>query len=131
MNKYQLSIDDMLNILNKKSGVQGISGVSSDFRDLEKAKSEGNQRAALALDVFHYSVKKLIGSYAAVMGGVDAVIFTAGVGENGAGDRKAIVSGLEFMGIKIDDEKAKKWLGNGAQPTDVVKGLFRKSGIIE
>ena len=105
MNKYGYDIKEMLNILNKKSGVQGISGVSSDFRDLEKAKSEGNQRAALALDVFHYSVKKLIGSYAAVMGGVDAVIFTAGVGENGAGDRKAIVSGLEFMGIKIDDEK--------------------------
>ena len=105
MKKHNLSIDEMMTILNKKSGVQGISGVSSDFRDLEKAKSEGNQRAALALDVFHYSVKKLIGSYAAVMGGVDAVIFTAGVGENGAGDRKAIVSGLEFMGIKIDDEK--------------------------
>ena len=105
LNKYGYDIKEMLNILNKKSGVQGISGVSSDFRDLEKAKSEGNQRAALALDVFHYSVKKLIGSYAAVMGGVDAVIFTAGVGENGAGDRKAIVSGLEFMGIKIDDEK--------------------------
>ena len=109
MNKYGYDIKEMLNILNKKSGVQGISGVSSDFRDLEKAKSEGNQRAALALDVFHYSVKKLIGSYAAVMGGVDAVIFTAGVGENGAGDRKAIVSGLEFMGIKIDDEKNGKW----------------------
>ena len=108
MNKYGYDIKEMLNILNKKSGVQGISGVSSDFRDLEKAKSEGNQRAALALDVFHYSVKKLIGSYAAVMGGVDAVIFTAGVGENGAGDRKAIVSGLEFMGIKIDDEKNAK-----------------------
>ena len=105
MGRYGYDIKEMLNILNKKSGVQGISGVSSDFRDLEKAKSEGNQRAALALDVFHYSVKKLIGSYAAVMGGVDAVIFTAGVGENGAGDRKAIVSGLEFMGIKIDDEK--------------------------
>ena len=108
MNKYNMDIKEMLNVLNKKSGVQGISGVSSDFRDLEKAKAEGNQRAALALDVFHYSVKKLIGSYAAVMGGVDAVIFTAGVGENGAGDRKAIVSGLEFMGIKIDDEKNSK-----------------------
>ena len=71
MNKYGMNIDEMLNILNKKSGVQGISGVSSDFRDLEKAKSEGNQRAALALDVFHYSVKKLIGSYAAVIGGVE------------------------------------------------------------
>ncbi len=105
MNKYGYDIDEMLNILNKKSGVQGISGVSSDFRDLEKAKSEGNQRAALALDVFDYSVKKLIGSYAAVMGGVDAIIFTAGVGENGADTRANVVSGLEYMGVKLDAEK--------------------------
>ena len=108
MHKHNMDIDQMLNVLNKKSGVLGISGVSSDFRDLEKAKEEGSQRAALALDVFHYNVKKLIGSYAAAMGGVDAVIFTAGVGENGAVDRKTIVSGLEFMGIKIDDEKNSK-----------------------
>ena len=98
----------VLSAVIAKSGVLGISGVSSDFRDLEKAKEEGSQRAALALDVFHYNVKKLIGSYAAAMGGVDAVIFTAGVGENGAVDRKTIVSGLEFMGIKIDDEKNSK-----------------------
>ena len=94
MHKHNMDIDQMLNVLNKKSGVLGISGVSSDFRDLEKARDEGNQRAALALDAFQYGVKKLIGSYAAAMGGVDAVIFTAGVGENGAADRKAIVSGL-------------------------------------
>ena len=108
MHKHNMDIDQMLNVLNKKSGVLGISGVSSDFRDLEKARDEGNQRAALALDAFQYGVKKLIGSYAAAMGGVDAVIFTAGVGENGAADRKAIVSGLEFMGIQIDDEKNSK-----------------------
>ncbi len=107
MKKYDMDITAMLNVLNKKSGVQGISGVSSDFRDLEAAKAEGNHRAELALDSFHYNVKKLIGSYAAVMGGVDAVIFTAGVGENGAGDRAAIVEGLEYMGIKIDAEKNK------------------------
>ena len=108
MHKHNMDIDQMLNVLNKKSGMLGISGVSSDFRDLEKARDEGNQRAALALDAFQYGVKKLIGSYAAAMGGVDAVIFTAGVGENGAADRKAIVSGLEFMGIQIDDEKNSK-----------------------
>ena len=107
MKKYDMNISEMLNVLNKKSGVQGISGVSSDFRDLESAKAEGNHRAELALDSFHYNVKKLIGSYAAVMGGVDAVIFTAGVGENGIGDRAEIVKGLEFMGIKLDAEKNK------------------------
>ena len=107
MKKYDMGIAEMMNVLNKKSGVQGISGVSSDFRDLESAKQEGNHRAELALDSFHYAVKKLIGSYAAAMGGVDAVIFTAGVGENGIGDRAEIVKGLEFMGIKMDAEKNK------------------------
>ena len=107
MHKHGYDIDTMLNILNKKSGVQGISGVSSDFRDLEAAAEQGNKQAALAVEVFEYSVKKLIGAYATAMGGVDAVIFTAGVGENGAGNRTNIVSGLEFMGIKIDQEKNK------------------------
>ena len=105
MHKHGYDIDKMLNILNKKSGVEGISGVSSDFRDLETAAKEGNDRAQLALDVFAYSVKKLIGSYAAAMGGVDAVIFTAGVGENDPGTRAKAVAGLEFMGIQIDPEK--------------------------
>ena len=105
MHKHGYDIDKMLNILNKKSGVEGISGVSSDFRDLETAANEGNDRAQLALDVFAYSVKKLIGSYAAAMGGVDAVIFTAGVGENDPGTRAKAVAGLEFMGIQIDPEK--------------------------
>ena len=105
MHKHGYDIDKMLNVLNKKSGVEGISGVSSDFRDLETAAAEGNDRAQLALDVFAYSVKKLIGSYAAAMGGVDAVIFTAGVGENDPGTRAKAVAGLEFMGIQIDPEK--------------------------
>ena len=104
MNKYSLDIKEMLNILNKKSGVLGISGVSSDFRDLDDAASKGNQRAALAVEAFNYSVKKLIGSYAAAMGGVDAIVFTAGVGENSASNRMAIASGLEFMGVKMDAE---------------------------
>ena len=104
MNKYNMNIDEMLNVLNKKSGVLGISGVSSDFRDLEEAAKAGNDRAQLALDSFQYSVKKLVGAYAAAMGGVDAIVFTAGVGENDAVTRMAIASGLEFMGVKMDAE---------------------------
>jgi len=107
MKKYDMDITAMLNVLNKKSGVQGISGVSSDFRDLENAQAEGHHRADLALKSFRYNVKKLIGSYAAVMGGVDAVIFTAGVGENGANDRAEICDTLGFLGIKIDADKNK------------------------
>ena len=107
MGKYNMNIKEMLNVLNKKSGVEGISGVSSDFRDLEDADAKGNERATLALRVFAYSVKKLIGSYAAAMGGVDAVVFTAGVGENGPETREMCVEGLEFMGIEIDPVKNK------------------------
>ncbi|MBQ7778590.1 MAG: acetate kinase [Oscillibacter sp.] len=104
MNKHGMDIDAMLNILNKNSGVQGVSGVSSDFRDLENAFKGGNERAGLAVDMFNYGVKKLIGAYVAAMGGVDAIIFTAGVGENSASQRMAIASGLEFMGVKMDAE---------------------------
>ena len=105
MNKYNMGIKEMVSILNKKSGVQGVSGVSSDFRDLENAGKEGNTRASLAVEMFNYGVKKLIGSYAAAMGGVDAIIFTAGVGENSKAQRMDIASGLEFMGVKMDAEK--------------------------
>ena len=104
MGKYGMDIKEMVSILNKKSGVQGVSGVSSDFRDLENAHAEGNERAGLAVDMFNYGVKKLIGSYAAAMGGVDAIIFTAGVGENSASQRLDIASNLEFMGVKMDTE---------------------------
>ena len=104
MDTHHLTIDEVMNILNKKSGVLGVSGVSSDFRDLTAAAEQGNERAALALDMFCYSVKKYIGAYAAAMGGVDAVIFTAGVGENSAAERMSIASGLEFMGIHMDPE---------------------------
>ncbi len=92
-------------ILNKKSGMLGISGVSSDFRDLEAAAAEGNERAQLAIDVFCYKVTKRIGSCAAAMGGLDAVVFTAGVGENSASLRAKIMEGLEFLGLKLDPEK--------------------------
>ena len=105
MGHYNLSMDEMMTILNKKSGVLGISGVSSDFRDLDDAAADGNQRAALAVEVFAYKVRKMIGEYAAAMGGVDAVIFTAGVGENSADLRLRFVDGLQFMGIEIDPEK--------------------------
>ena len=104
MNKHGYDMKEMMNILNKKSGVLGISGVSSDFRDIENAANDGNQRAALALEAFQYSVKKLVGAYAAAMGGVDAIVFTAGVGENDAATRMAVASGLEFMGVKMDAE---------------------------
>ncbi|MCI8473757.1 MAG: acetate kinase [Oscillospiraceae bacterium] len=104
MGRYGYDIKEMLNILNKKSGVLGISGVSSDFRDICAAADEGNHRAQLALDVFYYSVKKYIGAYAAAMGGVDAIVFTAGVGENDAAARMAIASGLEYMGVKMDED---------------------------
>lgn len=104
MNKG-MSAKEIDNLVNKQSGVAGVSGVSSDFRDLSAAAEEGNERAKLALDMFAYQVKKFIGAYAAAMGGIDAVVFTAGVGENDAATRKAIVSGLEFLGIKIDDAK--------------------------
>ena len=108
MNKYNLGIDEMLNILNKKSGVLGVSGVSSDFRDLEAAKKEGNDRAALALDLFYYWVAKVTGSYVAAMNGVDAIIFTAGVGENSATSRKAISEYFGYLGVTIDDEANSK-----------------------
>lgn len=104
MNKG-MTAKEIDNLVNKESGVAGISGVSSDFRDLSAAAEDGNERAELALAMFGYQVKKYIGSYAAAMGGLDAIVFTAGVGENDAAMRKEIVSGLEFMGIKIDDEK--------------------------
>ncbi len=104
MNKYGYDIKEMVNILNKKSGVLGVSGVSSDFRDLEEAAEHDNHRAELALECFQYDVKKLVGSYAAAMGGVDAIVFTAGVGENDPATRMAVASGLEFMGVKMDAE---------------------------
>ena len=113
MNKHGYSIKEMLNILNKKSGVLGVSGVSSDFRDLTDAAEKGNNRAGLAVDAFNYGVKKFVGAYAAAMGGVDAIIFTAGVGENSADQRMAIASGLEFMGVKMD-EAANKVRGEEA-----------------
>lgn len=101
-----LDFEGLNTLVNKKSGVAGISGISSDMRDLEDAAKEGNKRAALALEMYQYRVKKYIGSYAAAMGGVDLIIFTGGIGENDTITRTKSVEGLEFMGVKIDTEKS-------------------------
>ncbi len=105
MKHENLSAQGVEDLMNKKSGVLGLSGVSSDFRDIEDAAAAGNDRAQLALDVFAYKVKKYIGSFVAVMGGVDAIVFTAGLGENAIGMRAKICEGLEFLGTKIDAER--------------------------
>ncbi|MBR2667405.1 MAG: acetate kinase [Oscillospiraceae bacterium] len=105
MTRHNLDIHQMLKVLNHESGVFGISGLSSDFRDLEDAAEKGDPRAILAIGCFNYAVKKLIGAYAAAMGGLDAVIFTAGIGENGPAQRRDITAGLEFMGLKLDPER--------------------------
>lgn len=102
-----MSLEKVDNLLNKESGVLGVSGVSSDFRDLQAAAESGNERAALALEMFMYSVKKCIGEYAVAMGGLDAIVFTAGVGENSGDVRRGVLEGTEFLGIKIDPEKNK------------------------
>ena len=107
-NKYGYSVDECLNMLNKKSGVLGISGVSSDFRDLEDGSwNKGDENCTLALDKFFYEVAKYIGAYAAALNGVDVITFTAGVGENGPETREGICSYLEFMGVKLDPEANK------------------------
>lgn len=106
-NEKGMSSSEVDNLMNKKSGVFGLSGVSSDFRDIENAAEEGNVRAQLALDVFAYRVRKYIGAYAAALGGVDAVVFTAGLGENSPETRRDVCKGLEFLGIKIDQDKNK------------------------
>lgn len=105
MKKEGMTPDQMDEYLNKKSGVLGISGVSSDFRDIENAAGEGNERAQLALDVFAYKVRKYVGGYVASMGGVDAIVFTAGLGENSIEMRDKICNGLEYLGTRIDHEK--------------------------
>ena len=101
------SYDEVNNIMNKKPGVLGLSGVSSDFRDIEDAMAAGNPRAKLALDVFHYRVKKYIGYFMAAMNGVDAIIFTAGLGENAVETREEIITDLEWFGVELDKEKNK------------------------
>lgn len=106
MNKLEITdINEMINILNKKSGLLGLSGISSDMRDIEEAAEAGNDRAQTALDIFHNRVQKYIGQYIAVMNGVDAIVFTAGIGENATSTRKIIIDGISWFGCEIDDEK--------------------------
>ncbi len=103
MNNYEMSVDDCLTMLNKQSGVKALSNdLSSDFRDLENAANEGNEACKLALEKFCYEVRKYIGAYAAALGGLDCLVFTAGIGENGVTNRAAICEGLEFLGVKLD-----------------------------
>ncbi len=105
MHKLGLDAEGVDQYMNKECGVLGISGVSSDFRDLEAEAAKGNERCQLALDMFCYQVKRYVGAYAAAMGGVDAIVFTAGVGENDPHTRAQVCSGLEYMGVKIDAER--------------------------
>jgi len=107
MEKEKMTIKEINDYLNKKSGVLGISGVSSDFRDIQAAAEQGNERAKLAIEIFCYRVKKYIGEYAAVLGGADAIIFTAGIGENNSVVRAKAMEGLEHLGAVIDPEKNK------------------------
>ena len=107
MRKENLDADGIDNIMNKQSGVYGMTGISSDFRDIEDAAAAGEEKAQVALDAYAQRVKKYIGSYAAEMNGVDAVVFTAGVGENGIDMREAIASNMEFLGMELDKEANK------------------------
>jgi acetate kinase len=105
LRQHGYTTEELDHIMNKESGILGISGISSDFRDVEKAADAGNKRAQLALDVFHYRVRTTIGAYVAAMDGVDGIIFTAGLGENSGATRSAICDGLTYLGIKLDAEK--------------------------
>lgn len=105
--KLGLDADGMSNLLNKKSGVLGISGISSDMREIDTAVEQGNERAKIALDMYNYRIKKYVGAYAAAMGGCDIIVFTAGVGENQSEMREAVCENMEYMGVKIDKEKNK------------------------
>ena len=112
--KLGLDADGMSNLLNKKSGVLGITGISSDMREIEDAIEHGNEMAKVALDMYNYRIKKYIGAYAAAMGGCDIIVFTAGVGENQYQTREDACNGLEFMGVKLDVEKNKTVRGEEA-----------------
>ena len=100
-----MDLSQVMNVLNKKSGVYGVSGVSSDFRDLAAAAEAGDHRAQIALDVFEYQVAKYIGSYAVALGRVDAIVFTAGIGENNISAREHICNYLSILGVKLDAQK--------------------------
>lgn len=112
--KLGLDADGISNLLNKKSGVLGVTGISSDMREIEAAANNGDEKAVLALDMYNYRIKKYVGAYAAAMGGADIIVFTAGVGENQAGMREEVCRGMEWMGVKLDVEKNKTIRGTEA-----------------
>ena len=114
-NNEHLTPSETLNVLNKKSGLLGLSGVSSDMRDVRSAAAEGNEMAKVTLDIWAYRIRKYIGAYAAAMGGLDAIIFTAGIGENDGEGRAEVLEGLEFLGVKLDAEKNAKVRGVEAE----------------
>lgn len=114
MDKLNLDTHGLSDLLNKKSGVSGVSGVSSDMREVNAAAESGNKRAALSNTMYFYRIKKYIGAYAAVMGGVDAIVFAGGVGENQADCRREVLSGLEFLGVELDREVNEKMRGEEA-----------------
>ncbi len=121
MEKTGMTTDEVNNYMNKKCGFLGISGLSSDCRDVTNAANEGNKRAQLALDIVAYEIKKYIGAYTAAMGGLDAIVFTAGIGENDVGFRARVIDGLEFMGIDFDYEKNKVSANELTKPGSKVK----------
>lgn len=112
--KLGLDADGMSNLLNKKSGVLGITGISSDMREIDTAVEQGNERAKIALDMYNYRIKKYVGAYAAAMGRCDIIVFTAGVGENQYSMREQVCANMEYMGVKLDVEKNKTVRGEEA-----------------
>jgi len=117
MGKEELTLGDMNALLNKHSGLQGISGVSSDMREIMEAVDEGNERARIALDIFTYRLKKYIGSYTAALGGLDTIVFTGGIGENSPAVRSKALDGLEYLGISFDPEKNESLVGEEGEIT--------------
>ena len=118
MEKEELGMKSASTLFNKHSGMLGLSGISSDMREIEEAKAKGNERAKMALDIYNYRVKKYIGSYIAAMGGLDILILTGGIGENADTTRFGVASGLEFLGIHLDENKNKGFRSEGVISTD-------------
>ena len=115
MNKKGFTPDEMADYMNKQCGLLGISGVGSDCRDLEAAIAEGNERAQLSFDMLGYQIKKFIGAYSAAMGGLDAIVFTAGIGENNGYIREFACTGLEYLGVKMDTAKNAETFGRNGR----------------
>jgi acetate kinase len=111
MGREELTLHEANTLLNKHSGMSGISGVSSDMREIEEALNDGHTNARLAFDIYCYRLRKYIGAYAAAMNGLDKIIFTAGIGENSPNVRKSTCDGLEFLGVELDEEKNRQAVG--------------------